>query len=182
MHSQVCEARRQQSVLCLRETREAFVCAWLSTVLAKSEQQHGATGGIQTVPALNFTCQHMGTSLGKQTEGGTVPKSTEHLSAAWRARPILWRVPRGTARSSGDTNTSRSMHKVGSHAELRMPKPCAKRCTLHSRSFVLGGECRKYALPTAAHGAHAARAANGFASPSAGLRPAPLRDTQRQPR
>lgn len=81
-----CVKHGSSCVLRLRETREAFVtvCAWLSTVLAKSEQQHGATGGIQTVPALNFTCQRMAAyrSLGKHTEQGTIPKSPEHLSAA----------------------------------------------------------------------------------------------------
>lgn len=57
-----------------------------------------------------------------------------------------------------------SLRKVGSPAEFGVPRPCAQRCTLPSRSFTLGGECRKCASPTAAHGAHAARAANGFAS------------------
>lgn len=52
-------------------------------MLAKSEQQHGATDGIQTALAPNFTCQrtHTYLSLGKPTEEET-EQSPEHLSAA----------------------------------------------------------------------------------------------------
>lgn len=113
VHRHVHEARQQLSVLHWKETREVFVCAWLSTVLAKSEQQHGATGGIQTVPALNFTCQRMGTSLGKQTEGELSPKAQSISQQSWRARPILWprvlpyrHVPRGTARFAAQSRES----------------------------------------------------------------------------
>lgn len=158
------------------------MCAWFSTVLAKSGQQHGATGGIQTVPALKFTCQRTAThySPGKQTGEELSPKALSISQQPWRARPTLWpralpcrRVPQGTtARLSGRTNTSRSMHQVGSHVEFGAPRPFAQRCTSPSTSFLSGGERRKCASPTAAHGAHAARAANGFASPSP---PAPSR-------
>lgn len=90
------------------------LCAPLSTLLAKSEQQHGATGGTKIVPALNFTSWHTARycSLGEQTEGRAVPKITEHLSAALEGpaqpvakSPVLW------ASASGHGPFLRGLHQ-----------------------------------------------------------------------